>query len=197
MRKKAFSDRENALSKNISREHQKILRVASIGARVLASCIIILVSVLVEPFDESHKIELRDAVTSAGFTSPSSLGSIVTANSEMPFSQRLLKYWAASCLRWDAFHFLNIARNGRWGLASSSSSPFLTWLGLRYAYEFEYEYAFMPGVPLAMKLGFTAWNWISARVIGAVTMESVPVYHYLISGAVLSYLCDPTWTLYK
>ena len=64
---------------------------------------------------------------------------------------------AGPLLRWDAFHFLNIARNARFSIPSpsySSSTESLTALlsYLRYEYQYEYEYAFMPGVPLVMKL---------------------------------------------
>ena len=173
-------------------QHRKLIRAASLATRLLAGTIIIISSLVLEPFDSSHKVELQDVVESEAF--------VRRSGSARAWSSAIVvvgKAWAASCLRWDAFHFLNIARNARWAVSSMDSKDLISTLGIAYEYQFEYEYAFMPGVPLVMKLGAHAWSWISELSLPGEAMAEIPVYYYLLSGAVIAVVCDPTWPLYK
>lgn len=86
-----------------------------------------------------------------------------------------LTRWASSQLRWDAFHFAHIAQ--------------------ARGYTYEYEYAFMPGVPIVMRLGA-----VLARATGVEWMvwESTPSVHQLLAGgSIISLLCDSSLSLYE
>ncbi|THH07761.1 hypothetical protein EW145_g3162 [Phellinidium pouzarii] len=78
--------------------------------------------------------------------------------------------WPTSLLRWDAFHFAHIARDG---------------------YTYEYEYAFFPGTPLVM--GFSAKLLEIANITTGNNFIGVLVAGTLLSAAVS---VDTALTLY-
>ncbi|KAG0708332.1 glycosyltransferase family 76 protein [Suillus ampliporus] len=75
--------------------------------------------------------------------------------------------WASVLLRWDAFHFAHIAREG---------------------YVYEYEWAFFNGMPLLMR--------VSAYLQSLAGFGSNDGTTLLRGGALLAILCDSTQVLY-
>lgn len=77
-------------------------------------------------------------------------------------------------LRWDAFHFVHIAQ---------------------YGYVHEYEWAFFPGISLAMRLGGKCLSFVHVALGGK--DDIVSVGDLLNGGALAALICDPTITLYR
>ncbi|TFK44581.1 glycosyltransferase family 76 protein [Crucibulum laeve] len=73
---------------------------------------------------------------------------------------------ALSLLRWDAFHFLQIAQNG---------------------YQYEYQWAFFPALPALMR---------GTVALIPQSLRSTPATDLLIGGAMAAIACDTTRTLY-
>lgn len=82
---------------------------------------------------------------------------------------------ASPLLRWDAFHFAHIAEHG---------------------YVHEYEWAFFPGIALAMRLGAQCIALLRAA-FGISAPAGTRMADLLNGGALLALLCDPTTTLYR
>ncbi|KAH8119351.1 hypothetical protein DFH11DRAFT_1564543 [Phellopilus nigrolimitatus] len=78
--------------------------------------------------------------------------------------------WPASLLRWDAFHFVHVARDG---------------------YVYEHEYAFFPGTPLIMRYGAKLLHFVGLGSEGS--LSSLLVAGALASAAVA---VDAAFTLY-
>lgn len=75
-------------------------------------------------------------------------------------------------LRWDSFHFTSVAQNG---------------------YTFEYQYAFLPGTPLAMRAGTEIARWV-----GLMKWSDQPsAQQLLLSGLAVSIMLDPSRSLYE
>lgn len=79
-------------------------------------------------------------------------------------------------LRWDTFHFSSIALKG---------------------YVYEHQFAFMPGIPLVMRLfGEAVWRMRTLAFGGA--KEEIAIEDVLIGGSVAAaFLCDWTSDLYE
>ncbi|TFY79432.1 hypothetical protein EWM64_g4582 [Hericium alpestre] len=77
--------------------------------------------------------------------------------------------FTSTLLRWDAFHFAQIAQEG---------------------YVYEYQWAFFPGTPAIMN--------VLARLVKFVTGSTIPVgwVDVLRAGGIAALLCDSTHTLY-
>lgn len=72
------------------------------------------------------------------------------------------KRWIATSLRWDSFHFLHIAQA---------------------SYQYEYEWAFFPGVPLLSRISGTFLNLLSTNLDGP-SMYTMLLGHFLLSALV-------------
>lgn len=81
----------------------------------------------------------------------------------------LTSTWSQPLLRWDAFHFLHIAQHG---------------------YTYEYEWAFLPGVPLVMYYTGTALKFLT---------RSTHPPDFLLGGQLAAYALayDTTKTMYQ
>ncbi|KAA1471717.1 mannosyltransferase [Dentipellis sp. KUC8613] len=75
----------------------------------------------------------------------------------------------SSLLRWDAFHFAPVARTG---------------------YVYEYQWAFLPGVPVVSNLLAYAFKTVSGSA------ESISWVDVLRAGGLAALFCDSTHTLY-
>lgn len=83
-----------------------------------------------------------------------------------------LERLAYSLLRWDAFHFAHVAQKG---------------------YVYEYEYAFLPGTPTAMRLSAELARWL-----GLMKWEALPsISQLLVGGFVATIALDPSLQLYQ
>lgn len=80
----------------------------------------------------------------------------------------LLARLARPLLRWDAFHFIDIASEG---------------------YSYDYEWAFFPGAPMVMRSIGEGLQYLRGD-------EVLSVAHVLVGGALGSLLCGTTTTLY-
>lgn len=87
-------------------------------------------------------------------------------------SSSLLKRWIYTSLRWDAFHFLHIAQEG---------------------YQFEYEWAFLPGMPVVLRA--TGWIFDHAFTgdVASPRTYNMLLGHFLVSS-VMS--CETIRTIY-
>lgn len=83
----------------------------------------------------------------------------------------LLKRWTYTSLRWDTFHFLHIAQEN---------------------YQFEYEWAFFPGVPLILRATGWIMDFLTRNADGPSTY-SMLLGHFLLSS-VMS--CETVRTMY-
>ncbi|KAF8504005.1 GPI mannosyltransferase 2 [Gautieria morchelliformis] len=81
------------------------------------------------------------------------------------------KRWVSTSLRWDAFHFIHIAQEG---------------------YQFDYEWAFLPGIPVVLRASGWIMNLFTGYV-GRTRISSMLLGHFLISS-VMS--CETVRTLY-
>lgn len=124
----------------------------------------------VVPTNIQHRTHLRSLL---GWTILSRVAFFVLAAyaSSLPLfdaSPKLynLPRWAAPFLRWDAIHFLHIAEHG---------------------HLYEHEWAFFPGVPLAMR----SFGKYIQLLTGFQKTPSL-----LLGGATLVIACDSTRTLY-
>ncbi|KAI0082022.1 mannosyltransferase [Panus rudis PR-1116 ss-1] len=85
--------------------------------------------------------------------------------------RNLYWYTTYSLLRWDVFHYGHIAKEG---------------------YVYDYEWAFLPGLPIAMRTGARVISWL-----GISTSEDVLSWGNLLTGGLLlSLCCGTTTTLY-
>ncbi|KAG9042791.1 ER membrane glycoprotein subunit of the GPI transamidase complex-like protein [Tulasnella sp. UAMH 9824] len=134
-------------SPEINASNKKFLTRAYYLSRILVASTIVLSATLFPPFDSSHLI--TQPRRKFGFTS--------------------------ALLRWDVFHFANIALNG---------------------YTHEHLFAFFPGPPLLMRLFAEAGRRVF-NITGLTDRISVSEGDVLLGGAVASLiLCDWTGDLY-
>jgi phosphatidylinositol glycan class V len=77
--------------------------------------------------------------------------------------------WSSPLSRWDAFHFAHIAEKG---------------------YVYEYEWAFLPGIPLLMRFVAQALHYMAGSE-GPLTWDDL-----FRGGALAALACDSTHTLY-
>ena len=115
----------------------------SAACRIL-TCVLVVLTTYVPSFDASHETIL-------------------------PVPTTLVQRWVSSLLRWDAFHFLGVAKNG---------------------YVHEYEYAFLPGLPVVARGLATFMSWLGVKT--ALSVEGI-----LAAGALAAVLCDTTYDLYQ
>lgn len=89
-----------------------------------------------------------------------------------PYATTVLERWASLQLRWDAFHFVHVAQK---------------------SYTYEYEYAFLPGIPVVMRLGALAFRWV-----GFTAWEATPsISQLLIGGYMGAVILEPSLQLYQ
>lgn len=127
-------------------QHKSHLRKAWLAARLISFIIPFAVLIIATPFDASHIISEPN---------PWSLTSVL--------------------LRWDAFHYLTIAMEGK--------------------YRFEHQFAFFPGTPIILKLsGESILRSLNILGLKPFTKEQA----YLAGGSIASLLlCNWTGDLYE
>lgn len=125
------------------KKHIQLLRILSLGSWVAVTVTVQLASLL-PLFD----------------TSPITL---------LPRKQSWLELYVTPLLRWDAFHFVQIARQG---------------------YVYEHEWAFLPGAPLLMRFGAYLFRSFDART------EGISLECFLLAGSFAACICDSTTILY-
>ncbi|KIJ68918.1 glycosyltransferase family 76 protein [Hydnomerulius pinastri MD-312] len=125
----------------LSEKHLRSLTVLSFLSRLLTGTLITLSTSLLKLFDSSPQLLLNDEVPP----------------------------WTSSLLRWDAFHFVHIAKEG----------PF-----------YEHEWAFFPALPFVMR-----WSGSLLSYIG-IGLNSPDWSALLLGGAVAAALFDSTRVLY-
>ena len=81
--------------------------------------------------------------------------------------------WISSLLRWDALHFVSVAQ---------------------YGYIYEYQWAFLPGVPTVMKIGGSVSAWLRRNDDRA---GSLGYNELLVAGALGALVCGNVRVFYK
>lgn len=86
-------------------------------------------------------------------------------------SSSLLRRWISTSLRWDAFHYLHISQEN---------------------YQFEHEWAFLPGVPIALHTSGRIIDMFT-RDVGSTSHYNMLLGHFIFSSFVS---CETVRTLY-
>ncbi|KAF9218399.1 mannosyltransferase [Gyrodon lividus] len=127
---------------SLSDQHLRSLIVLSLLSRLLVATLITLATSLLTLFDSSPRLILSDAVPP----------------------------WTSSLLRWDAFHFAHVAKEG---------------------HLYEHEWAFFPALPFVMHA--------SGSLLSSIGFESSSQdwAAMLLGGAILAAVCDSTRVFYR
>ncbi|KAG9318884.1 hypothetical protein JVU11DRAFT_993 [Chiua virens] len=120
--------------------HLRVLTRLSLLIRLLAATLIITSTYLLTLFDSSPQLLLSETIPP----------------------------WISSLLRWDAFHFVHVAQQGR---------------------AYEHAWAFFPALPFIMR--------VSGHLLSCVPGLAPDAAAQLLGGAVLAAIFDPTRVLYR